>query len=252
MEGDFIFNPGRTPTIAREEVKEYGVLAIRGKQAGIELWLGDRRLGTTELRTALVISDLETGTYRLKARKEGYKDWERDVEVATDKRTDVVIDAEPVELPKLAKADDRAGVPSVIDTARIVEKFRVPLPDDAHISPPAESVSAAARAFLGVWFGVWDGNKLDHILVVEEIDGDKAQVIYAWSDSSAWGSRRNFTRATGQLQDKGQTLVVELLRPATVIYRMNRRGELDAFYRYAQGSALATMTKQAEFRHGTR
>lgn len=244
VEGDFVFNLGRTPTVTRELVREYGTLAIRGKVAGIEVWLDDRQLGATESGTALVISDLATGRYRLKARKPGHKDWEREVHVAADKRTDIVIDIEPVEPSKVAKADDGTNVPKRVDTTQLVAKFGIPLPDDARVSSPKDSAATAARAFLGVWFGVWDGNKLDHILIVESIDGDKVEVIYAVGDSSEWRIRRSFSRVTGRLQDDGRTLTIELpRRPATVIYRINRRAELDAQFRWSQGVSTAVMTK---------
>lgn len=243
VEGDFVFNLGRTPAVTKEIVREYGILTIRGRLAGIEVWLDDRRLGTTESGIALVIRDLETGRYRLKARKEGHKDWEREVQVTADQRTDVLIELASAEAPTLAQVTGGAGAAAKIDTAALLAKFGIPLPDDARVIPPGNSVSAAAKAFSGVWFGVWDGNKLDHILVVEEIDNDTAHVVYATGDSSAWRFKREFTRVTGRFQDYGQTLVLKLPRPATVTYRMNRQGKLDAHYQWSGRPATVSMTK---------
>lgn len=134
---------------------------------------------------------------------------------------------------------------NTIDTAQILAKFGIPLPSDTRVAVPDASASSAASAFSGMWFGIWDGNKLDHILVVEEINGDQARVIYATGDSSAWRYKRGFSRATGRLKDDGQTLSVELRRPATVTYRMRRDGKLAAYYRYSGGSATAVMTKMS-------
>lgn len=70
--------PPPGPTITKEIVREYGSLAIRGRLAGIEVWVADRKIGETEAGTALVMSNLLVGTYRLKARKAGHRDWERE------------------------------------------------------------------------------------------------------------------------------------------------------------------------------
>ena len=106
VEGDFVFNLGRVATITKEIVKEYGTLAIRGKLAGIEVWLDERKLGKTELGTALVVRDLETRSYRVIARKDGHKDWEREVQIVADRRADVVIDIQPLEPPKVIRGED--------------------------------------------------------------------------------------------------------------------------------------------------
>jgi formylglycine-generating enzyme required for sulfatase activity len=91
-------------------VREYGTLAIRGKLAGIEVWLDDRKLGVTQAGTALVMSNVPAGSYTLKAKRAGYKDWERDVQVAANQRAEVLIDIEPLrpEPPPAAKSEDGA------------------------------------------------------------------------------------------------------------------------------------------------
>ena len=102
--------PPPGPTITKEVVKEYGSLAIRGRLTGIEVWLGDQKIGETESGSALVLNDLAAGSYRLKARKRGHKEWERDVEVAANQRAEVMIDIEPLrpEPPKAARGEDGA------------------------------------------------------------------------------------------------------------------------------------------------
>jgi hypothetical protein len=82
-EGQFVFvRPAPELTITKEIVREVGSVAIRGRLAGIEVWLGDRKIGDTEMGTALVVGNLAVGSHRLKARKSGHKDWERDIQVA--------------------------------------------------------------------------------------------------------------------------------------------------------------------------
>ncbi|MBI3635383.1 MAG: caspase family protein, partial [Candidatus Rokubacteria bacterium] len=63
--------PALEPTITKEIVREYGTVAIRGRVAGAEVWLDERRLGQTESGSALVVNNVAIGTYRIKARKAG-------------------------------------------------------------------------------------------------------------------------------------------------------------------------------------
>lgn len=50
------------------------------------MWRDDKKIGLTETGTALVMNKLPAGTYRLKAIRQGYKDWEREVQVAANQR----------------------------------------------------------------------------------------------------------------------------------------------------------------------
>jgi formylglycine-generating enzyme required for sulfatase activity len=117
--GDFIFaRPGVSvaatppprpePTITKEVVPAYGSLAIRGKLAGIEVWLADRKIGETEANSALLVSNLAAGTYKIKARKAEHKEWEREIQVAANQRTDVLIDLELLGPAKVIKGEDGA------------------------------------------------------------------------------------------------------------------------------------------------
>ncbi len=123
VEGDFYFAlprtasvapgpaPGpRAPEITKQIIKEYGTLAIRGTLGGIEVWLDDKKIGETEAGTALVMSNVPAGTYRVKARRSGYKDWEREVQVAANQRAEVTVDIEPLrpEPPNVLKGEDGA------------------------------------------------------------------------------------------------------------------------------------------------
>ena len=62
----------------------------------------------------------------------------------------------------------------------------VPLPDDMSISVADDSISSERAGYLGIWAGIIQGN-FKHILAVEKIEGDKAQVIYAHGPNPAWG-----------------------------------------------------------------
>jgi formylglycine-generating enzyme required for sulfatase activity len=88
----------------------HGQLALQSRLGGIEVWLDEQRLGETEADRGLVMNNLAPGTYRLKARKAGYKDWAREVQVEPNQRIEVVIDIEPLrgEQPQTARGDDGA------------------------------------------------------------------------------------------------------------------------------------------------
>jgi beta-aspartyl-peptidase (threonine type) len=62
----------------------------------------------------------------------------------------------------------------------------VPLPDDTAIIPADDGVAAARAGYLGIWGGVFLGD-LNAILVIEKIEADKAQVIYAYGRYPFWG-----------------------------------------------------------------
>ena len=120
----------------------------------------------------------------------------------------------------------------------------VPLPENVTVVPPV-GVPQELAAFSGKWQGVWD-ETLDHVLVVEEITGKEAIVIYAWGDSAAWKTTRGFFRVKGTFEDN--RLVLRTRRPATVTYRMRPDGKLDARYEWSGGISRAVMTKVVEAR----
>jgi len=58
----------------------------------------------------------------------------------------------------------------------------IPLPKDIEIKAPSPGLPKEIAAFSGKWKGKWEG-KVDFILVVTEIDSQKAKIIYATSES---------------------------------------------------------------------
>jgi hypothetical protein len=101
-EGQFVFvKPGALaeprrerprPTISREVVRESGALAIRARVGGVEVWLDEHKIGETEPGIALVLDNVEVGVHRLRGRKAGHRDWERQVTIVANRRAEVVID----------------------------------------------------------------------------------------------------------------------------------------------------------------
>jgi formylglycine-generating enzyme required for sulfatase activity len=121
LTGDFLFFPAGAlaaarppepsgPTVREEVRQELGSLALSARLDGVEVFLDDQRIGEARRGRALVVDNLAVGTYRLKARKTGHKDWEREVQVAANQRAEVAIDIEPLrpEPPAVTKTEDGA------------------------------------------------------------------------------------------------------------------------------------------------
>ena len=112
------------------------------------------------------------------------------------------------------------------------------LPANAAVMPPAPSLARWQSALSGRWHGFWDG-ELEHILVVERMDGDGVDVIYAYGQI---GSRPpGASRERGVWEDGA--LRLDLRRPATVRYRLDVYGTVSATYEWQGGIARATLKR---------
>ena len=69
----------------------------------------------------------------------------------------------------------------------------VPLPREIEIVPPPSDLPPEVAAFSGRWEGNWESG-LESILIVEEIDREKAKVIYAWGDSPRTRTVKGYSR----------------------------------------------------------
>ena len=121
LTGDFAFASAAVAAVTplpeppriqgREEVRqEFGTLALTARLAGVDVWLGDQKVWTSRPGAAYVLSNVPTGPHRLVARKDGHKEWTRQVQVAADQRAEVVIDIEALGPQKLVKGDDGADM----------------------------------------------------------------------------------------------------------------------------------------------
>jgi formylglycine-generating enzyme required for sulfatase activity len=120
VDGDFIFRPLRggaavasVPPPAEPEVKivpRVGSLVIRSLKESVEVWLGERRLGDASPAGDLQVDRIAAGSHvvKAKARRAGFKPWEREVLVADNQRAEVVIDIEPLrsEPPPPPRSED--------------------------------------------------------------------------------------------------------------------------------------------------
>jgi len=93
---------------------------------------------------------------------------------------------------------------------------------------PSSDVPAALAAYSGIWTGGWGtgGGQRQHTLVVEQIDGRKAQLIY--SLAAAAGPRTlqpeaRYLRVAGVFAEDG-SLRTQLGSGAVVTYRLTPDG----------------------------
>jgi hypothetical protein len=110
--------------------------------------------------------------------------------------------------------------------ALAIDRAFLPLPADVRIVRPGPAAHRELAAFSGQWLGTWEGVPNKHTLVVEEIYGIEAVVVFA-----ATGKEKPVSTRTRGIFVDG---VLKLLTPRTVItYRMQ-----------SDGTVLATMTTE--------
>ena len=114
MTGDFFFNgapaasggptaPALEPRVREEPRPEHGVLAVSTRLDGVAVFVNDRRVGEVRRGKVLVIDRLAAGAYRVRGEREGYRLWEREVQVGTSERAELTIDPEVLPLPLLLR-----------------------------------------------------------------------------------------------------------------------------------------------------
>lgn len=118
----------------------------------------------------------------------------------------------------------------------------IPLPQDMEIVPPNPNLPPKIKAFSGKWFGVWDGI-LQHVLVVEQINPPNTTVIYAYGNAPTWNiNNPNFYRVDGKIEPGILKLILKRTG-ATVTYRLQHDGTLDATYETRTGISRAKMKR---------
>jgi hypothetical protein len=131
---------------------------------------------------------------------------------------------------------------STILVSAVLGQSDVPLPSEIRILPPGPDVSPERAAFLGKWFGRWDGS-LSHVLIVEEIVANppRVMVVYAWGTNQVV-QRPGWSRARGRFS--GNDLYLDRFpNGAQVIYRMLPGESLDATYEVGSTVSRATMRR---------
>jgi formylglycine-generating enzyme required for sulfatase activity len=116
LTGDFSFAAPAAAAVARpprfavrEEVRQgLGSLAFSSPLDGVEIFIGDHRVGEARLGRVLIVDNVPEGPQRVRARKPAHRDWEREVLIAANQRTEVTIDIAPLAPPSVVKGDDGA------------------------------------------------------------------------------------------------------------------------------------------------
>src|SRR5207245_9760380 len=100
---------------------------------------------------------------------------------------------------------DRAALDALLAQAEATAKqpggAQPPLPDDVKVVAPAADVPRDIAAFSGTWAGLW-AHTLDHVLVVEKIEGRHVTFVYSWGVAPARDiTTPEFVRVTGTVDD---------------------------------------------------
>ncbi|HSE92521.1 MAG TPA: SUMF1/EgtB/PvdO family nonheme iron enzyme, partial [Methylomirabilota bacterium] len=86
-----------------------GALSLSASVDGVEVSVGDRRIGEARAGIPLVVS-LRPGIHRVTARKPGHREWQRDVQIAANQSASMTIDIEPLRSdgPGVIRGEDGA------------------------------------------------------------------------------------------------------------------------------------------------
>jgi hypothetical protein len=75
---------------------------------------------------------------------------------------------------------------------------QVPLPNDVTVTAPGAEVRRNLAAFSGRWTGKWSG-VLDSVFIVESIDNEHAEIIYAWGDAPQWNTQKGYWKTVAKV-----------------------------------------------------
>ena len=118
-EGQFLFLRGSAGSISRGSERalspasgprRVGSLAFTTALDGVEILLGDQRLGEARAGRLLVVENVAVGGHRVLARKSGYRPWERDVQVIHNERAEITIDLERLGPTSVTTGEDGADM----------------------------------------------------------------------------------------------------------------------------------------------
>jgi hypothetical protein len=139
---------------------------------------------------------------------------------------------EPSRLDDVVRAEAEAVLKSVV----FAPFPKAELPPDARVVPPAPNVPSAQAAYSGKWTGTFDGNGVDHLLLVEEVHANDAVVVISLGllNRTQWQRRKASFR-------QGALVLSELLS-----YRLQPDGTLLATITDGGATSHARMTRITE------
>ena len=117
-----------------------------------------------------------------------------------------------------------------------------PMPGDLHVVRINEKIPSKEQSFVGQWGpSAWDG-KLEHVLVVERVEGNEATVVYSFGSMPEANITPNWFRVKGVIE--GTTLTLPSFpNGARAGYRMNTDGSLAGTYDLNGRVSTVTLTK---------
>lgn len=119
-------------------------------------------------------------------------------------------------------------------------------PADTRVEPPSAQSHAELARFSGQWRGFW-GGLLSHVLVVERVDGDNAQVVYAFGKAPPWGIREGGSmRRTATYDDTKRRLIVRLSERTVAEYELTSSGELHGEYVSGPMRSSGVLSRQGQ------
>jgi len=109
-EGQKETTPPPPPSPQVTSLSRLGSLLIRSPKESVEVWLGDKRLGEATPGADLLVENVAAGQYpvRATARRQGFKPWTRNVQVAAGQQLPLEIDLDPLGPPPVIKGEDGA------------------------------------------------------------------------------------------------------------------------------------------------
>ena len=141
---------------------------------------------------------------------------------------------------------DRTALDALLAQAEAAatQSYVPPIPQDVNVVAPEADVPRGVAAFSGKWAGLW-ANTLDHVLVVEKIDGRNVTFIYSWGVAPAWNiTTPGFERVTGTVDDGG-VLRGTLRNGAEVAYTLSQDQQTLAGEYVLRGrTTLGSFTRQ--------
>lgn len=121
----------------------------------------------------------------------------------------------------------------------------VPLPPDVAISAPDSKLPAERSAFLGKWAGKWrglaGGQQQETVLVVENVTGHGATVVYAQGEHSRFPAF--FRRTQARFEESKLNFSVEQRTPVSFSYQLQPGGTLKGELQSGGFTAVATLSR---------
>jgi hypothetical protein len=113
-------------------------------------------------------------------------------------------------------------------TTQSVPKKEPPLPKEIKIIPPSPQLPKEIAIFSGKWTGTWP-NKMESILIVEEIHETWAQVIWSWTNDPQIPDHY-FRNRCKIIYDPDPKIVLEVPRRPSISFVVKDSDTIEGIY----------------------